>query len=74
MNDLRKKTEELLENIFNVKEDTIENIVMYKNLFDKNNKFSLVVGDLPDNFSESLIIDSIYSTDLEELVTIIKRV
>ena len=73
-NNIEDKAQEFLQAVFEMHEDTIENIMYYKRLFDKYNKYRVIIGDLPNNFSTSLILDSIYSTDLEEIVHIVKKV
>lgn len=73
-NNIEDKAQEFLQAVFEMHEDTIENIMYYKRLFDKYNKYRVIIGDLPNNFSTSLILDSIYCTDLEEIVHIVKKV
>lgn len=72
--DINKKAEEFLQAVFDIHEDTLENVMYYKRLFDKYNKYKIIIGDLPNNFSTSLILDSIYCTDLEEMIHIVKKV
>nr|UWH97298.1 MAG: hypothetical protein [Bacteriophage sp.] len=72
--DINKKAEEFLQAVFDIHEDTLENVMYYKRMFDKYNKYKIIIGDLPNNFSTSLILDSIYCTDLEEMVHIVKKV
>jgi hypothetical protein len=72
--DINKKAEEFLQAVFDTHEDTLENVMYYKRLFDKYNKYKIIIGDLPNNFSTSLILDSIYCTDLEEIIHIVKKV
>lgn len=72
--DVNKKAEEFLQAVFDIHEDTLENVMYYKRMFDKYNKYKVIIGDLPNNFSTSLILDSIYCTDLEEMVHIVKKV
>lgn len=72
--DINKKAEEFLQAVFDIHEDTLENVMYYKRMFDKYNKYKVIIGDLPNNFSTSLILDSIYCTDLEEIVHIVKKV
>lgn len=72
--DVNKKCEEFLQAVFDIHEDTLENVMYYKRMFDKYNKYKVIIGDLPNNFSTSLILDSIYCTDLEEMVHIVKKV
>jgi hypothetical protein len=72
--DINKKAEEFLQAVFDIHEDTLENVMYYKRMFDKYNKYKVIIGDLPNNFSTSLILDSIYCTDLEEMVHIVKKV
>lgn len=72
--DVNKKCEEFLKSVFDIHEDTLENVMYYKRLFDKYNKYKIIIGDLPNNFSTSLISDSIYCVDLEEMIHIVKKV
>lgn len=72
--DINKKAEEFLQAVFDIHEDTLENVMYYKRMFDKYSKYKIIIGDLPNNFSTSLILDSIYCTDLEEIVHIVKKV
>lgn len=72
--DINKKAEEFLQAVFDIHEDTLENVMYYKRMFDKYNKYKIIIGDLPNNFSTSLILDSIYCTDLQEIVHIVKKV
>lgn len=66
--------EKLLNAIFETKDDTLDNIEYYKSIFDKDDNYKIIIGDLPSNFSPSLIVDSIYATDIDELVTIVKKI
>lgn len=72
--DINKNIEKFLQAVFDIHEDTIDNVLYYKKMFDKHNKYKVIIGDLPNNFSTSLILDSIYCTDLEEIVHIVKKV
>lgn len=74
MKTTKENAQALIEAIFDIKEDTIENIVNYKNMFDTEDKTILMIGEPCDNYDTELIIDSIYCTDIEEFCFICKKV